>query len=240
MQNKAVTKNITAIALETSGRLGSVAIGQGGILSDQKSFSAPMRHSAELFDCLVELLSKIEKKPSQIDHIYISVGPGSFTGIRISVACAKAMALACDAKIVAVSTAAALAENVEDESIKRIGTIIDAKRGQFFTAVFEKKNSLWQKIVNDSLTTAEQFKQSIDAEPISLIGEGLVYYADKFATDKIKVLDEKYWHSRAANIFKLGSQMALENKFTSPELLLPFYMRKTQAEKNWEKKNKAV
>ncbi len=240
MKDKAVTKDITAVALETSGRLGSLAIGLNGVLSDSIAFSAPMRHSAELFDCLIELLSKIGKRASQIDHVYISAGPGSFTGLRISAAFAKAMALSCGAGIVSVSTSSALAENVEHESIGRIGTVIDAKRGQFFTAIFERQNSRWQKTSPDALTSPAQFKQLIGNKSISLLGEGLLYYAELFATEKIEILKQDCWHSRAASVFKLGSQMASENKFTAPEQLLPFYLRKTQAEENWANSNKAV
>jgi tRNA threonylcarbamoyladenosine biosynthesis protein TsaB len=224
------------LAIETSGRVGSLAVGFGKDLSDEKAFSAPLRHSAELFDTIIELLKKFDKKAKQIKHVFISIGPGSFTGIRISVALAKMMAIAAESKIVAVNTSDAMVLNVDDIKIKKAATIIDAKRGQFFIAVFERKKEIWQKISPDSMITPEQFKEKFDDEPIWLLGEGLLYYAKKFETDNIKILDKKYWSPRASNIFRIGSQMAAENKFADPVSLVPFYIRRPEAEENWEKK----
>ncbi len=225
-----------ALALETTGRVGSVAIGCGQTLSDEKTFSAPLRHSAELFGTITELLEKSRKILNQIKYIYISIGPGSFTGIRISVTVAKMMALATESKIVAVNTSDVMALNVDDVKIRKLATIIDAKRGQFFIAAFERKNGLWGKILPDCMMTAEQFKEKFDSEPIWLLGEGLLYYSKKFETENIKILNEKFWSPRASNVFKIGVKMAMENRFADPAGLVPLYLRRPDAEENLEKK----
>ncbi|MDD5011872.1 MAG: tRNA (adenosine(37)-N6)-threonylcarbamoyltransferase complex dimerization subunit type 1 TsaB, partial [Phycisphaerae bacterium] len=177
MEKSAITNQMLAVALETTGRVGSVAIGCGQALSDEKTFSAPLRHSAELFGTITKLLEKSRKILNQTKHIYISIGPGSFTGIRISVTVAKMMALAAESKIVAVNTSDAMALNIDDEKIKKTATIIDAKRGQFFVAAFERENGTWKKTLSDRMMTAEQFKEKFDNEPIWLLGEGLLYYS---------------------------------------------------------------
>jgi tRNA threonylcarbamoyladenosine biosynthesis protein TsaB len=227
-----------ALALETSGRIGSVAVGYDGELSDEKTFSAPLRHSAELFDSITELLERSGKKVNQITHIYISIGPGSFTGIRISVTVAKMMAFAAQSRIVAVGTTDAMALNVDDSSIREIAAVIDAKREQFFIAAFERKNGVWQKTLPDCLMKAEEYKEKFDRPdgPVWLLGEGLLYYAKKFETANIKILDKKYWSPRATNVFRIGSQMAAKERFSDPVSLVPFYIRRPEAEENWEKK----
>ena len=218
MIKQAITTKTFSLALETSGRIGSVAVGCGGILSDETIFSAPMRHSAEIFSTINELLNRFNKKPNQIDNVYISIGPGSFTGVRISVTIAKMMALASDVNIVAVGTSEVMAHNVADTNVKRVASIIDAKRGQFFVAGFERIADSWQNFLPDSLMTAEEFKEQFDnsEKPIALLGEGLLYYADKFATDNITILDKDFWSPRASNVFKVGSRMAEEGKFSDP------------------------
>jgi tRNA threonylcarbamoyladenosine biosynthesis protein TsaB len=271
MNNSAIISKKLSLALETTGRIGSVAIGLDEKLSDEKTFSAPLRHNAELFDTIGSLLKQISTTADQINEIYISIGPGSFTGIRISVTVAKMMALANKSKIVAVNTSDAIALNVypvpislcqkqneisledfnknelnntiklknrcgiEDESIKKIATIIDAKRGQFFVAVFERKNNSWEKILPDCMITAEEFKQKFDNEPIWLLGEGLLYYSKNFETDNIKILSNNYWSPKASNVFKLGSQLAAQGKFADPVSLVPLYIRRPEAEENLEK-----
>jgi tRNA threonylcarbamoyladenosine biosynthesis protein TsaB len=238
MEKSEITRKPFALALETSGRIGSVAVGFNGKLSDEKTFSAPLRHNAELFGTIIELFKNSGKEVNQTSHIYISIGPGSFTGIRISVTVAKMTALAAQSRIVAVSTTNAMALNVDDSSIKKIASVIDAKKGQFFIAAFERKNGTWQKVLPDCMMTAEEFKGKFDKpdKPIWLLGEGLLYYAKKFETDNIKILDKEYWSPKAANVLRIGAEMAAEGKFSDPVSLVPFYLRRTEAEENWEKK----
>ena len=72
------------LAVETSGRYGSVALGAGSELLAERSFTGQMRHSAELFGAIRHLLSDFGRRPCDIEHVYISIGPGSFTGLRLS------------------------------------------------------------------------------------------------------------------------------------------------------------
>ena len=232
------TKKTVVIALETSGRAGSVAIGEGNQVLETVEFSGMMRHSIELFTSIEQLLQKIGRKVADIGYIYTSTGPGSFTGIRIAVTAAKMMALAADIKIVAASTTDALAQHAIDDintnntEIERVGVIIDAKRKQFFTAVFEKQGDSWVKILQDQIITAEEFIKTFGSDknkPISLIGEGLVYYKDQFQTPAITFMDETYWTARAEDVYKVGHKMAENNEFADPATLLPFYMRRPDA-----------
>ena len=233
--------NPLVLAIETSGRLGSVALAWGDKLLAESHFSGPMRHSAEIFPAITDLLSRFDKKPDQIEHVYISVGPGSFTGLRIAVTLAKTLALANGAKIVAVDTLDCIAANVlskSDESDRsdwsdRLAVILDAKRGQFFIAVYDKTSHgsrdtsdvNWHKILPDSLITAEEFLDRFPDKTTALIGEGLVFYKDKFANPNVRFLDEKFWNPSAANIYRLGRQLALQNQFADPLTLTPNYIR---------------
>ncbi len=226
--------NPLILAVETSGRLGSVAIAQGDKLLSESRFSGPMRHSAEIFPAITDLLSRFNKKPDQIEQVYISAGPGSFTGLRIAVTFAKTLALANNSKIVAVDTLDVIAANVTpQDNSQRLGVILDAKRGQFFIAVYEKtqnprpqtQDAIWKKILPDCLMTAEAFIAQFTDKPIMLTGEGLVFYKDKFANKNIRVLDEKFWNPSAANVHKLGWHKAQNDEFADPLTLTPNYIR---------------
>jgi tRNA threonylcarbamoyladenosine biosynthesis protein TsaB len=223
------------LAVETSGRTGSVAISLGEKMLGETNFTGIMKHSAEIFPAIDGLLKRFNRKPKEIENIYISVGPGSFTGLRIAVAFAKSMHLANGAKIITVDTLDVLAANVTDyikeENIKdmtKVATILDAKRGQFFIAAYQNGQSGWKKIMPDCLMTAEQFleKYSDMSHPIWLLGEGLVFYKDKFKAEGIRFLDEKYWYPRAEKVYMLGWQKALAGQFADPVTLQPTYLRK--------------
>jgi len=257
-----MTKKNLILAVETSSRIGSVALALGGKMLAETTFSGSLRHSAEIFPAVRGLLERLKKKACQIEHIYISSGPGSFTGLRIATTFAKTMHLANAARIVAVDTLDVIAANVtgyieeknkattfnsepkgplaqteEQQFAKRIATIVDAKRGQFFIAVYSRNKSseqqttsegTWNKVLPDSLMTATQFltQFAYKQTPICLLGDGLVYYKDKFRADGICFLDEKYWSPRAGKVHLLGWQMALKGHFANPLTLTPNYLRK--------------
>ncbi|MCJ7728396.1 MAG: hypothetical protein MUO27_00700, partial [Sedimentisphaerales bacterium] len=92
---------------------------------------------------------------------------------------------------------------------------------------YDRIQAGWEKIFPDSLLTAEEFLDSFAGcgKPIALIGEGLVYYKDKFSDPAVRFLDEKYWNPSAANVHRLGWQMAKQGQFADPLTLTPNYLR---------------
>ncbi|MEA3226385.1 MAG: tRNA (adenosine(37)-N6)-threonylcarbamoyltransferase complex dimerization subunit type 1 TsaB [Planctomycetota bacterium] len=235
-----MTETNLILAVETSSRVGSVAIAHGDKLLGETVFSAPLKHSAELFPAINELLDRHGHEPGQIEHIYISGGPGSFTGLRISAAFAKTMHLANAAEIVSVDTLDAVAANVinfSEENTRpaheRIAVIVDAKRGQFFIAAYERSapGGVWTKVLPDCLMTTSQFLARFAGKdnPICLLGDGLVYYQDKFKAEGVSFFDEDYWSPRAAKIHLLGRQKAIRGEFADPLTLTPNYLRRPDA-----------
>jgi len=241
------------LAVETSSRIGSVAIALNGKMLGETVFSAPMSHSVEIFPAIRELLDQFNLKPRQLEHVYISGGPGSFTGLRIATTLAKTMQLAHAVKIVTVDTLDVVAANAIElipentlsamkhkmpaMSGERVAAILDAKRGQFFIAVYECDNDeepnaagrlIWKKALPDCLMTASQFLDRFvcEAKPIWLLGDGLLYYKDKFQADNVRFFDEKYWSPRASKVLLLGRQMALKEQFADALTLTPNYLRK--------------
>ena len=241
------------LALETSSRKGSIAIALDGKTLAEKGFSAPLSHSAEILPAIRGLLDQFTLSPGQIEHIYISGGPGSFTGLRIATTIAKIMQLAQSVKIVAVDTLDVVAANVINLipentlptskhklpaiSDERVAAVLDAKRGQFFIAAYERDRDdernaagrqIWKKVLPDSLLTPSQFLDRFACEdkPVWLLGDGLLYYKDKFKADGVHIFDEKYWSPCAGNVFLLGWQMALKGQFTDALTLTPNYLRK--------------
>ena len=146
------------------------------------------------------------------------------------------MNLATGAKIVALDTLDVIAANVIPEqpesaignsSFNRVAVILDAKRGQFFTAVYDGNLGNWQKTLPDCLMTADEFVQKYSGQtPIWLLGEGLVYYKDKFKAPGISFLDEHLWTPKASQVYKLGLAKSLANQFEDAMQLQPIYLRR--------------
>ncbi len=243
------------LAVETSSRIGSVAIAIGGKILAENVFSGPMRHSSEIFPSIISLLNYAGKKPYQIEHIYISGGPGSFTGLRIAVALAKTLHLANKTKIVQVDTLDVIASNLDDYHadnmdaggqfgagrafIEQFAAILDAKREQFYIAMYQHNKDEtagdgptfvrdYNKTLPDSLMSSSEFlsRFAFDRKPIWMLGDGLVYNKNKFRAEGISFLDKKYWSPRAKKVHMLGLQMARKSIFADPVNLTPFYLNR--------------
>lgn len=136
------------LALETSSRIGSVALARGDSLLEESTFSGPMQHSTEIFPAITGLLTRHGHKPQDLDQIHIAIGPGSFTGLRIAVAAAKTMHFAQGVRIVAVDSLDVVAANIAEVSRvpegldgpmpDRVAALFDAKRGQFYVGIYDR------------------------------------------------------------------------------------------------------
>ncbi len=263
MDKAKTPRNALILAMETSSRIGSVALARGQDLLGQTTFSAPMQHSAEIMPAIVDLLRLSDYVPSDLDQVHISIGPGSFTGLRIAVAAAKAMHLANGVRIVAVDSLDTIAANVKDapsdpafQSISqesrllRLATLLDAKRGQFFTAVYEYQQKdqqprpeetsdepgyripapaggSWRKVLPDCLLTAAELLDRFATPdyPLLVAGDGLLYHQDQFRTEAVRIVDSQYWSPRAESVHLLGCRKAAAGRFSDPLTLVPFYLR---------------
>ncbi len=247
--------NRLILAVETSSRIGSVALALGPDLLAESSFSAPLRHSMEILPAITQLLHRFGRQPEDIRQIHIATGPGSFTGLRIAVAMAKAMSLAGGVEIITVDTLDTIAANVAGRAgpstpVERLAVILDAKRGQFFAAVYDRidafdptasggstedpgyqipaaDSGFWRKVVPDCLVDApELLRRSAAAErPVYIVGDGLLYHHEAFESVGIRVLDEGLWSPRASRVHTLGFQKARAGRVADPLTVVPFYLR---------------
>ncbi|MDB5329088.1 MAG: hypothetical protein JWP03_239 [Phycisphaerales bacterium] len=223
------------LAIETSGRLGSVAIAEDGVVVAEDSFAHGLKHAAEMVPRIDALLKSRGWAPADVREIYISVGPGSFTGLRIGVTLAKTLAFATGAKIAAVPTVQVLARNTAPEA-RDVVIVLDAKREQIFTARLHRENpGVWtiaEPAHLDSL--AEMLRRS--PRPVHLVGEGIPYHEKFLPHDDAAVLvtPETLWRARAATVAEIGFAMARAGEFTDPQTLTPLYIRRPEAEEKFE------
>ena len=94
-----------ALALETSTAIGRVAVVEHGRVLAAATFATGLRHAAEMLPTIDVLLAAQKWSPRKVEELYVSVGPGSFTGLRIGVTWAKTLAMVTGTRLVAVNTA---------------------------------------------------------------------------------------------------------------------------------------
>jgi tRNA threonylcarbamoyladenosine biosynthesis protein TsaB len=227
------------VAIETSSRIGSVAVASGGRLLAQRQFSKAMRHAVELMPAIRDLVQDQGWKPDQIDQIYVSAGPGSFTGVRIAITIARAMEQAIGCKLVSVPTVDVLAANAPAE-VLNLAVILDAKRGQVYAAVYQRDagSGVLQRQLGPLLTDPAALLARIP-RPLHILGEGIAYHRPAIASagGEIMEVNELLWQPQAAMVHKQGLALAKAGTFTDRGALLPIYLRKAEAEEVWEKKH---
>jgi tRNA threonylcarbamoyladenosine biosynthesis protein TsaB len=168
-------------------------------------------------------------RPRDLEHLYVSAGPGSFTGLRIGITLAKTLAFATGLKLVAVPTVRVLAQNAPADA-QHLIIVLDAKRDQIFTARFERQENEWierEPAHLDALT--EMLARS--PRPVTLLGEGIPFH-QKFLPEDAGILltPPEAWRARAAAVAQLGLRAAARGEFTDPYHLVPIYIRKPEAE----------
>lgn len=233
------TVGVKTLAIETSGREGSVAAVEDGRLLEERIFAHGLRHAAGIIPMLDELCRAHQWKPAEVGRVDVSAGTGSFTGLRIGITLAKTFALATGAKLVAVSSLRVLVENAPEDA-RHVIIVLDAKRGQIFGARFERGEKLpdggWDWIEREptQLTTlAEMIGRS--PKPVHLLGEGLPYHQKGIDPSDAGVIvtDESTWRGRASVVAKLGERMASRGEFADPFTLTPIYIRLAEAEEKY-------
>src|SRR5271170_5538872 len=118
------------LALDTSSSVGSVALGNAQVVVQAIEFRGPQRHSAALFPAL----SRLGIPRLKLRRVVVGLGPGSFSGIRVSLAAAQAIALAQGVPVVGICSSYSVA--LQHKDVTRLGIFADAKRREAFCTVF--------------------------------------------------------------------------------------------------------
>ena len=212
-----------SIAIETSCREGGVALGVGDRLAGRIDFDASRRHAAQLIVQLDDLLGRAGLKPGQLQHVYVSAGPGGFTGLRVGITVARMLGdLVAGLQCVAVPTAWAVAENLRDRPWERLAVILDAGEGEAIATTFTRCDG--QPVADEpagpmpTAALAEQLPR-----PILLTGEGLWYH--DIAGDGIELADPALRLATAEGVWRVGRRLAGLGALTTPNHLLPVYAR---------------
>ena len=224
------------LAIETSGRMGSVALGTDDGVVASSRLSGNMKHAAELIPAIDELARGQGWPVDSLTDVFVSIGPGSFTGLRIGVTLARTLSWSIGARIVAVPTVDCLARNAlaADPLPTHVAVVLDAKRSQIYTAAFDVIAGRCVKTIDACLADPRTFLARCP-KPLAVIGEGIPYHQQVIDESDAAVLDPSLWPASAENVYHVGIERADTGAFTAGCDLLPLYIRRPEAEEKWEK-----
>jgi tRNA threonylcarbamoyladenosine biosynthesis protein TsaB len=213
------------LGFDTTSKHLSIAISKDDKILSSVHEDVGIRHSALLLPRIKELLKEQAKKIKDIDVIAISIGPGSFTGLRIGVAIAKALAFSCNIKVVAVPTMEVIAYNYIDRGDK-LALCLDAKKNMIYSCLFDVKEKELFSCSDNMLETIDELISRIGYEKVVVFGDGLKLYGDilKEKCQNITLIDEDNWYPQAETVVKLGYKKAMKEEFDDAEKLVPLYL----------------
>ena len=230
-----------SIAIETSCRTGGAALGRGDQLLATVPFDAAGRHTTQLLDHLDGLLRAGGLRPEDLAEVYVSCGPGSFTGLRIGITVARTLAQALPGlRTVAVPTASGVAAGARDLACEHLAVVMDYRDGEFFAALFRKSGQLPISTAENgdcpdfpALVRAEEFL-SRAPRPLVVLGEALEFV--KLEAPGVTRGDPSLDLPAPEGVWRVGRRLARDGQFTDPPRLLPLYTRKPEAVRLWEKR----
>lgn len=243
------------LALDSSGLVASVAITEDDILIAEYDIQYKKTHSQTLLPMLEEIRSMTELDMNSVDAVALAAGPGSFTGLRIGSATAKGLGLALELPIVEIPTLEGLAYNMYGAA-DYICPIMDARRGQVYTGIYEfvkkeaeEKGNISDRRLKYSIEVIEpQCAVAIEeiVERLNDLGRSVIFLGDGVPVFRERLAElmrvgysfapAHMNRQRAASIAALGGIYYKEGRMVSAAEHAPVYLRLSQAERNKEMK----
>ncbi|MBR1803046.1 MAG: tRNA (adenosine(37)-N6)-threonylcarbamoyltransferase complex dimerization subunit type 1 TsaB [Clostridia bacterium] len=250
------------LSLDTSSKNASVAILENQEVIIELNNNDEKTHSQKLMPMIDEAFQKTNLTLDDISLIACCVGPGSFTGLRIGIATAKAFADSKNIPVVAVNSLEGLAYNLHQKGL--VCSLLDAKNGNVYCGLFELcENASGSLTVQKQDLTFLAFRNAnnefsnqnllkfleenstifLNAMPIYFVGDGSVVFHNLIASlplqnqNKILFANEQQNIASSISIAQIGYTKYKNGDYGNSDILCPVYLRKSQAEIALEQKD---
>ncbi len=221
------------LALESSAKAASCAVLLDGIPLCTAWQSAGLTHSRTLMPMVEDMLRNAGTSLEDMEAVSVAVGPGSFTGLRIGVATAKALAWAEEKPCIPVSTLEAMAWPLAHMNIL-ILCAMDARRQQIYTATFRGENGAPCRLCPDRAVSLEDVAAELEkqGEECVLVGDGAELCYKFFSGHSFPCrLAPPHLRLQSATGVAMAAQSAGLDAAVPPQDLRPVYLRLSQAER---------
>ena len=251
------------LGIETSGEIGSVAVCDGSTVIAERSFKRGMRHGKELIPAIKDILDGAGIKLNGIDLLAVDVGPGSYTGLRVGITCAKTVAYALNKPVIDVVSLDVIAQNMPDD-YDHICPVIDARREMVYACIYGRVLSESSFLFENNISTPdenalngssrfvvnfrERESELLLVTPDTLLeripqgtllfGDGTARYENVFQGKSVFCGDDIMWIPRAFAVAVLGRLRYENGKRCRMEKLAPVYMRRPEPVENAESGNR--
>jgi tRNA threonylcarbamoyladenosine biosynthesis protein TsaB len=216
-------------------RVGCAIGGHEGVIGLYES-ARDRRHAETLVPAIQFVMRQARIGLDEIGAVAVDVGPGLYTGLRVGVAAAKAIASALRVPMVGIPSLDLLALPVRHTS-RTIVAMIDARRDELFYAFYRAVPGGVQRLTPHQVGKPDDVVSELQAtgQDVLLVGDGARRYAAAFEDLRgVELVEQWLAHPSAAPLVQLAHSYALREEFVNPWDLEPVYLRRPDAEINWE------
>lgn len=226
------------LAIDTSSLVLSCALAEGNKLIAEWTVQKRLTHSEQLIPHLDMMMNEAGVSKKEVNAIAVSIGPGSFTGLRIGLATAKMASYIWKVPVIGVDTLEALAYNMKGANAF-ILTLVDAQKGNVYTALYAAYAEFWKELPESVLSIDDAIDGAIaHGGPIVAVGECVDKYEKKLLEKGIELAPPHNRLTRAGSVAMVGLEKLAKGEVDDPLKLLPNYIRRSEAEVLWEKTHK--
>ena len=212
------------LILETSQRIGSVALANGDAIVAERALDESRRHARDLTPAIQYLLAEQGWRARELDGVLVSRGPGSYTGLRVGLMSAKTLAYATGCALLAIDTFDAIADATPQAG--NLDVIADAQQGKIYAQRFGTHPEAL------TIVPIEMWLESALAWHVAVTGPGLETFAPRLPAE-LAILPAETWLPRPASLLKLGLARFLRGERDDPFAVEPLYLRASSAEEKW-------
>ena len=228
------------LAIDTATDAVSVALHDGdGVIATSESRSE--RQHAELLTPMIDFVCKQANITlHDVGAVAVDVGPGLFTGMRVGIASAQAIAHVLELPMAAITSLDALSFEVPS-TLDVVASVIDARRGEVYWSLYRRVDGVLRQVAAPQVGSVEQCAVEIidRGQSTTLVGTGALQYRDEFDQRLLTVLpevefaDERFSMPSATTIAALAHELALRDMLVDVDAIVPLYLRAPDAEINW-------
>jgi len=217
-----IKNNMKIIAFDTTTKLLSLGFYDGSRLAEF-CLEAGKLHSSLLSETIKRALNALDWDISDVDYFACGIGPGSFTGVRIGLACVKGLAWSLHKPVVGIPSLDILAQNVDKDGI--ITAAIDAKRNLVYCCLYKRKDNTLKRISDYMLLSVEDFIKKIPARSV-IVGDAVHLYKKELllSAKRLIITDKDYWRLWPRNMISLCLDKIKRGQVTDAFTVTPIYL----------------
>jgi len=224
------------LSLETSGRVGQVALAEGDQVRGVRRLDEARRHARDLAPAVKDLLDRQGWRPRDLQAVIVSRGPGSYTGLRVGLMSAKTLAYATGCAVLAIDTFAAIARQAPDETL-RLDVLADAQQDKVYVQRFGRPapREGMQALSDLSIQPFSQWLAGRDKDAW-VSGPGLRGHETRLPPD-VPVVPADRWDPQPESLLGIGLDRYRRGERDDLWSLEPLYLRPSAAEEKWREKH---